>query len=58
MQHVRDITDPEHPYSLEQLNVVSEDLIDVDDNKGSIRHVIFCGSAVLPRAAPIWLYLQ
>ncbi|KAK9868081.1 hypothetical protein WJX84_001852 [Apatococcus fuscideae] len=35
-EHVRDITDPEHPYSLEQLNVVSEDLINVDDAKGNI----------------------
>ncbi|GAQ78364.1 hypothetical protein KFL_000120120 [Klebsormidium nitens] len=32
--HIRDITDPEHPYSLEQLNVVSEEAIMVDD-KGS-----------------------
>lgn len=32
--HIRDITDPEHPYSLEQLNVVSEEAIVVDD-KGS-----------------------
>jgi len=27
---IRDIQDPEHPYSLEQLNVVKEDLIDLD----------------------------
>lgn len=36
-EHVRDVTDPEHPYTLEQLNVVSEDLIDVDDAKGFVR---------------------
>jgi len=36
-EHVRDVTDPEHPYTLEQLNVVSEDLIEVDDAKGSVR---------------------
>lgn len=29
--HVRDINDPEHPYSLERLNVVREDDIVVDD---------------------------
>ncbi|KAH0462034.1 hypothetical protein IEQ34_009609 [Dendrobium chrysotoxum] len=29
--HVRDIKDPEHPYSLEELNVVSEDSIEVND---------------------------
>lgn len=36
-EHVRGIRDPEHPYSLEQLNAVSEDSIAVDD-KG--RHVM------------------
>eukprot|EP00955_Chlamydomonas_euryale_P040775 351806-Chlamydomonas_euryale.AAC.3 len=35
-EHVRDITDPEHPYTLEQLNVVAEDLIEVDDAKGRV----------------------
>lgn len=36
LQHIRDIQDPEHPYSLEQLNVVSESLIDVSDDKGAV----------------------
>jgi hypothetical protein len=36
-EHVRDINDPEHPYTLEQLNVVCEDHIDVDDAKGRVR---------------------
>jgi hypothetical protein len=31
VQHIRDIQDPEHPYTLEQLNVVGESLIDVSD---------------------------
>ena len=35
--HIRDITDPEHPYSLEQLNVVEEHMVDVDDAAGSVR---------------------
>lgn len=35
-EHLRDITDPEHPYTLEQLNVVSEELIEVQDKKGHI----------------------
>lgn len=35
-EHIRDIQDPEHPYSLEQLNVVSELLIDVSDEKGAV----------------------
>ena len=37
MQHVRDVTDPEHPYTLEQLKVVSEDAITVKDNEGIVR---------------------
>ncbi|GLC37606.1 Protein ae7 [Pleodorina starrii] len=34
--HIRDINDPEHPYTLEQLNVVSEEMIDVDDARGRV----------------------
>ncbi|KAH7673667.1 Fe-S cluster assembly (FSCA) domain-like protein [Dioscorea alata] len=33
---VRDIRDPEHPYSLEQLSVLSEDSISVDEKLGRI----------------------
>ncbi|CAL0314447.1 unnamed protein product [Lupinus luteus] len=33
---VRDIRDPEHPYSLEQLSVLSEESITVDDKLGLI----------------------
>jgi hypothetical protein len=36
-EHLRDITDPEHPYTLEQLNVLEEAHIDVDDGAGSVR---------------------
>lgn len=36
-QHIRDIKDPEHPYSLEQLNVVSEDHITVADDASRVR---------------------
>ncbi|CAN1256413.1 Alpha-L-arabinofuranosidase 2 [Linum perenne] len=32
-----DIKDPEHPYSLEELNVISEDAIEVDDNRSYVR---------------------
>jgi metal-sulfur cluster biosynthetic enzyme len=35
-EHVRDIADPEHPYSLEQLGVVSHEHIKVDDENGVI----------------------
>lgn len=34
--HVRDIKDPEHPYSLEQLNVVSEESISVDHKQSHV----------------------
>lgn len=36
-EHIRDIKDPEHPYSLEQLNVVSEDAIEADDAAGYVK---------------------
>lgn len=32
---IRDIQDPEHPYSLEQLNVVREELIFIDHSQQS-----------------------
>ncbi|GBG60560.1 hypothetical protein CBR_g8582 [Chara braunii] len=41
-EYVRDITDPEHPYSLEQLDVVKEDSIEVDD----------CGNKVMVTFTP------
>jgi metal-sulfur cluster biosynthetic enzyme len=34
--HIRDIQDPEHPYSLEQLNVVDVQAIEVDDASGRV----------------------
>ncbi|KAK8953752.1 MIP18 family protein [Platanthera guangdongensis] len=34
---VRDIRDPEHPYSLEQLSVLSEESIIVDEKSGRIQ---------------------
>lgn len=37
--HIRDIEDPEHPYSLEQLNVVSEEAIDCDDARSRVKVV-------------------
>ncbi|XP_028124671.1 protein AE7-like isoform X2 [Camellia sinensis] len=35
--HLRDIKDPEHPYSLEELKVITEDAIVVDDNHNCVR---------------------
>ncbi|KAI7995398.1 Protein AE7 [Camellia lanceoleosa] len=35
--HLRDIKDPEHPYSLEELKVISEDAIEVDDKHNHVR---------------------
>jgi hypothetical protein len=36
---VRDIKDPEHPYSLEQLSVLSQESISVDEKLGRIQYV-------------------
>ncbi|GAA0152724.1 hypothetical protein LIER_11133 [Lithospermum erythrorhizon] len=36
-QHLRDIKDPEHPYSLEELKVITEDAIEVDDQRSYVR---------------------
>ncbi|KAL6985680.1 Protein ae7 [Sarracenia purpurea var. burkii] len=33
----RDIKDPEHPYSLEELKVITEDAIEVDDEHNYVR---------------------
>ncbi|XP_047323140.1 protein AE7 [Impatiens glandulifera] len=35
--HIRDIKDPEHPYSLEELKVISEEAVEVDDKKSYVR---------------------
>ncbi|EES12775.1 hypothetical protein BDA96_06G219200 [Sorghum bicolor] len=35
--HIRDIKDPEHPYSLEQLNVVTENSIELNDESNHVR---------------------
>eukprot|EP00878_Enallax_costatus_P033969 GHUV01037565.1.p1 GENE.GHUV01037565.1~~GHUV01037565.1.p1 ORF type:complete len:129 (+),score=43.07 GHUV01037565.1:490-876(+) len=35
--HIKDIIDPEHPYTLEQLNVVEEELVTVDDPGGYVK---------------------
>lgn len=36
-QHIRDIKDPEHPYSLEELKVITEDAIEIDDKRSYVR---------------------
>ena len=41
-QHIRDITDPEHPYTLEQLNVVAEEQVEVDDSAGTVKARALC----------------
>ncbi|XP_073001392.1 protein AE7-like [Typha latifolia] len=38
--HIRDIKDPEHPYSLEELKVVTEDSIELNNKQSHVR-VIF-----------------
>lgn len=41
-EHIRDIEDPEHPYSLEQLNVVKEELISLDNSKQTCKCAPVC----------------
>lgn len=38
LNHIRDIKDPEHPYSLEELKVITEDAIEVDDDHSYVRY--------------------
>lgn len=49
INHIRDIKDPEHPYSLEELKVISEDAIEVDDHRSYVRYTnvlpLFCSYA-------------
>ncbi|KAF9610684.1 hypothetical protein IFM89_023940 [Coptis chinensis] len=35
--HIRDIKDPEHPYSLEELKVITEDAVEVNDKNSHVR---------------------
>ncbi|KAH1130415.1 hypothetical protein J1N35_001793 [Gossypium stocksii] len=37
LNHIRDIKDPEHPYSLEELKVITEDAIEVDNERSYVR---------------------
>lgn len=37
LHHIRDIKDPEHPYSLEELKVITEDAVEVDDERSYAR---------------------
>ncbi|KAK1698681.1 hypothetical protein QYE76_015378 [Lolium multiflorum] len=37
LQHIRDIKDPEHPYSLEELNVVTEDSVEISNELSHVR---------------------
>jgi hypothetical protein len=46
---VRDIKDPEHPYSLEQLSVLSEESVSVDEKLGRIQYVCCILSSYPPR---------
>ena len=45
-EFIRDIQDPEHPYSLEQLNVVQESLVKLDHDK----RICTCAAALPPCA--------
>nr|CAD1837189.1 unnamed protein product [Ananas comosus var. bracteatus] len=44
LSNPRDIKDPEHPYSLEQLNVVTDDAIEVNDEKSHVSGALQYGN--------------
>lgn len=52
LQHIRDIVDPEHPYTLEQLNVVTEERVEVDDAAGTVQ--VHCSRAQLGKPGVDW----
>lgn len=35
--YIKDIKDPEYPYTLEQLDVVREEHVEVDDHGGAVK---------------------
>jgi len=37
--HIRDIKDPEHPYSLEELKVITVEAVEVDDQLNYVRNL-------------------
>ncbi|KAI4297012.1 hypothetical protein L6164_036924 [Bauhinia variegata] len=37
LNHIRDIKDPEHPYTLEELKVITEDAIEIDNHHSCVR---------------------
>jgi hypothetical protein len=37
LHHIRDIKDPEHPYSLEELKVITEDAFEGYDKRSYVR---------------------
>lgn len=41
LHHLRDIKDPEHPYSLEELKVITEDAIELDAKRNYVRYKEF-----------------
>ncbi|KAL6578722.1 hypothetical protein OROMI_008938 [Orobanche minor] len=51
-----DIKDPEHPYSLEELKVISEDAIEVDDNAS--HDYIYSDRRALQHGNSDWLMLK
>lgn len=48
MQLIRDINDPEHPLTLEQLNVARREDISVDDGRGYVR---VCFTPTIPHCS-------
>ncbi|KAL0332547.1 UNVERIFIED_CONTAM: protein AE7-like 1, partial [Sesamum calycinum] len=53
-----DIRDPEHPYSLEQLSVLSEESITVDEKLGRFSDNLYANNPALQHATVIGLCLK
>ncbi|OVA02849.1 protein of unknown function DUF59 [Macleaya cordata] len=58
LNHIRDIKDPEHPYSLEELNVISEDAVEVDDKHSRVRVTFTPTNLYCSFAQRIGLYIR
>ncbi|KAI3961594.1 hypothetical protein MKW92_032788 [Papaver armeniacum] len=58
LHHIRDIKDPEYPYSLEQLKVVTEDSVEINDRHSHLRVTFTPTKEGCPMVSTIGLCLR
>ncbi|RZC47151.1 hypothetical protein C5167_040088 [Papaver somniferum] len=59
LHHIRDIKDPEHPnYTLEQLQVITEDSVEIDDKHSHVRVTFIPTVGNCKMASSIGLFLH